>query len=84
MMRAGALSYILKDTTPEDLIAALRKTAIGESTASPRIAEALVTAVTRAREATTPEDQLHEELTERGMEVLQCFAEGLSNMSIAA
>lgn len=84
MTQAGAISYILKDTTPEDLISAVRKAAVGESTISPRIARALMTAVTRARAAKTPEDQLHEDLTEREMEVLQCIAEGLSNMDIAA
>lgn len=82
MTQAGAISYILKDTTPEDLIQAVRKAAAGESTLSPRIAKALVTIVTRAR--ATPENQLHEDLTEREMEVLHCIAEGLSNMDIAA
>ena len=81
MTRAGAISYILKDTTPEDLIQAVRKAAAGESTLSPRIAKALVTIVTRAR--ATPESQFHEDLTEREMEVLHCIAEGLSNIDIA-
>jgi len=83
MTQAGAISYILKDTTPEDLIRAVRKAAAGESTISPRIAKALVTIVKRAREAETQENQFHEDLTKREMEVLQCIAEGLSNMDIA-
>ena len=82
--QAGAISYILKDTTPEDLIRAVRKAAAGESTLSPRIAKALMTVVTQARAAKTQENQFHEDLTEREMEVLQCIAEGLSNMDIAA
>ncbi len=82
--QAGAISYILKDTTPEDLIRAVRKAAAGESTLSPRIAKALMTVVTQARAAKTQENQLHEDLTEREMEVLHCIAEGLSNMDIAA
>ncbi len=82
--QAGAISYILKDTTPEDLIHAVRKAAAGESTLSPRIAQALMTVVTEARAAKTQENQPHEDLTEREMEVLQCIAEGLSNMDIAA
>lgn len=76
MAQAGAISYILKDTTPEDLILAVRKAAAGESTISSRVAKALVTAVTR-------EKQFHEDLTEREMEVLHCIAGGLSNMDIA-
>lgn len=82
--QAGAISYILKDTTPEDLIRAVRKAAAGESTLSPRIAKALMTVVTQARAAKTQENPLHEDLTEREMEVLQCIAEGSSNMDIAA
>jgi NarL family two-component system response regulator LiaR len=82
--QAGAISYILKDTTPEDLIRAVRKAAAGESTLSPRIAKALMTVVTQARALSTQESQFHEDLTEREMEVLQCIAEGLSNMDIAA
>ncbi|PPD53288.1 MAG: DNA-binding response regulator [Methylotenera sp.] len=83
MTQAGAISYILKDTTPEDLIFAVRKAAVGESTLSPRIAKALVTVVTQARAAKMQEGQFYEDLTEREMEVLQCIAEGLSNMGIA-
>ena len=84
MMQAGATSYILKDTSPEDLIRAVRKAAAGESTLSPRIAKALVTVVTQTRAAKTQESLLHEDLTEREMEVLHCIAEGLPNMDIAA
>jgi len=84
MMQAGAISYILKDTTPEDLICAVRKAAVGESTLSPRIAKALMTVVTLARALSPQDNQFHEDLTEREMEVLQCIAEGLTNMDIAA
>lgn len=82
--QAGAISYILKDTTPEDLIRAVRKAAGGESTLSPRIAKALVSVVTKARTAKAPADHLHADLTDREMEVLHCIAEGMSNMDIAA
>ncbi len=74
--QAGAISYILKDTTPEDLIDTVRKAAAGESTISPRVAKALVAVVTQ-------QDHFHEDLTEREMEVLHCIAEGLSNIDIA-
>ena len=80
--QAGAISYILKDTTPEDLIRAVRKAAAGESTLSPRIARALAAIIARAKAGETPEDQLRADLTEREMEVLQCIAEGLSNIDI--
>lgn len=81
--QAGAISYILKDTTPEYLVLAVRKAAAGEGTLSPRIAKALMTVVTQARSQEVKADQYHEELSEREMEVLHCIAEGLSNMKIA-
>ena len=77
--QAGAISYILKDTTPEELIAAVRKAAVGESTLSPRVAKALMNIVASAK----ADEELHEELTQREMEVLQCIAEGLANINIA-
>ena len=80
MTQAGAISYILKDTSPDDLIRTVRKAAVGESTISPRIAKALATVVTKARNT---ESQYHEDLTDREMEVLQCIADGMSNMDIA-
>jgi NarL family two-component system response regulator LiaR len=83
MTQAGAISYILKDTTPEDLILAVRKAAVGESTISPRIAKALVSVVKRARETKAQETNFHDDLTDREMEVLQCIAEGLANIDIA-
>lgn len=82
--QAGAISYILKDTTPEDLVRAVRKAAAGESTISQRVAKALVTIVTRAQERKAQDDHFHEDLTKRELEVLQCIAEGMSNMDIAA
>jgi two-component system, NarL family, response regulator LiaR len=80
MTQAGAISYILKDTTPEELIATVKKAAKGESTLSPRIAKALATLVTRAR---TTKSSPREELTEREMDVLHCIADGLPNLAIA-
>jgi NarL family two-component system response regulator LiaR len=81
--QAGAISYLLKDTSPEDLIRAVRKAAAGESTLSPRIARALAAIIAREKAGETLEDQLRVDLTERELEVLQCIAEGLSNIAIA-
>ncbi|MFV3126935.1 LuxR C-terminal-related transcriptional regulator [Niveispirillum sp. KHB5.9] len=83
MTQAGAISYLLKDTTPEDLVRAVRRAAVGESTLSPRIAKAMMTMVTRKRGGKEGAAPLHGDLTDREMEVLQCIAGGLSNMDIA-
>lgn len=82
--QAGATSYILKDATPEDLILTVRKAAAGESTLSPRIAKALISIITDANAAKKEERPLHSELTDREMAVLQCIAEGLSNIEIGS
>jgi len=79
--QAGAISYILKDATPADLVRAVRRAAAGESTISPRIAEALVSVIKRAR--ATKENQFHEDLTDRELEVLHCIAAGAANADIA-
>jgi two-component system, NarL family, response regulator LiaR len=78
VMQAGAISYILKDSKPEELIVSVRKAAIGESTISQRIAKALMNIVSKSH----TEEILYEELTAREMEVLQLIAEGMSNMNI--
>ncbi len=77
--RAGAISYILKDISPEDLIKAIRHACLGEATLSPRIARALLKAVHPSEKLSL----LHENLTNREMDVLQSIAEGHSNQAIA-
>lgn len=81
LTQAGAISYVLKDSTPEELIGAVRSAAAGQSTISPRVAKALVTALGRRRAPS--EEAFHEDLTDREMEVLHCIAEGLPNIEIA-
>lgn len=77
--QAGALSYLLKDTDPDELVAAIRAAARGESTLSPRIATLLMTAMSRRHS----ERAFHEELSDREMQVLLLLAQGLSNVLIA-
>lgn len=83
MTQAGAISYLLKDTTPEALISAVRRASVGESTISPRIAHALVSVVNQKHLSKSPKNLFHNDLTEREMDVLQCIAEGLSNVEIS-
>jgi two-component system, NarL family, response regulator LiaR len=79
-IRAGALSYILKDVGPEELADAVRKAAVGEAVLHPRVAARVVQELHGARgESVNP----FTELSDREMETLKLIAEGLSNADIA-
>ena len=78
-LRAGALSYLLKDTSPGDLLDAVRKAARGETSMSPRVAAQLMQAL-QGRKAS--EEDPFSELSKRELEVLRLIAEGLSNAAI--
>ncbi len=80
-IRAGALSYLLKDIRPEELVEAIRKAAIGEAVLNPRVAARLVQEVQGLRQA---EANPFTELSERELDVLRLIAAGLSNAEIAA
>lgn len=79
-IRAGALSYILKDVDPADLAEAIRLAAYGEAVLHPRVAARLVEEVHGARHATV---NPFTELSDRELEVLKWIADGLSNGQIA-
>ena len=77
-VRAGALSYLLKDVSAEDLAKAIRAAARGEATLHPQVAARLMSEVGRERR-----DSGVDELTERETEVLRLIARGMSNREIA-
>ena len=76
-IKAGALSYLLKDTSPEDLVAAVRAAAQGESKLHPLIATRLL------REVQQRDRSPLTELTPRELDVLGLIARGRSNQEIA-
>lgn len=78
-VKSGALGYLLKDSSPAELIAAIRELAAGGSPIPPQIARRLVRGLTAAK----PQPVDEGELTERENEVLVLIAEGLSNQEIA-
>jgi two-component system, NarL family, response regulator LiaR len=79
-IRAGALSYLLKDVQPAALAEAIRKAAVGEAILHPRVAARVVQELHGVRsDAPNP----FTELSEREMEVLRLIADGLSNSAIA-
>jgi NarL family two-component system response regulator LiaR len=78
-IRAGAQGYLLKDSTPQELLDAIRRVYRGEASLHPTIAHKLMRELNRS--ATRPPTE--EPLTEREVEVLSLVARGLSNQAIA-
>lgn len=75
-LRAGAIGYLLKDASAEQLAAAIRAAHAGRPTLAPEAAKALI----HATRLPAP----GHDLTEREREVLALMVEGLSNPGIAA
>lgn len=75
-MKAGAIGYLLKDASAEELVVAIRNAAAGRPTLAPDAARALI-------QATTEPAKPGSDLTDRELEVLACMVEGLNNPDIA-
>jgi NarL family two-component system response regulator LiaR len=79
-VKAGALSYLLKDVSPEDLAQTVRLAAQGEAVLNPQVASRLVQELAGHR---APQPSPIAQLSNRELEVLKLIAEGLSNADIA-
>jgi NarL family two-component system response regulator LiaR len=76
-LQAGAIGYLLKDLSADELAQAIRAAQAGRSTLSPEAAQALVHATSQP-----PAPEI--DLSEREHEVLALLVEGLNNTQIAA
>lgn len=72
-VEAGASGYLLKDTPPDELLAAVRAAAAGESALAPAVASRLMARMRAPRVS----------LSAREIEVLRLVAEGASNVDVA-
>ena len=84
-LRAGASGFLLKDTPPEQLVAAIQVIASGDALLSPTITKRVIEEFIRrppSTIATAPSPKVAE-LTARELEVLGFMARGLSNAEIA-
>lgn len=79
-IRAGAISYVLKDIGSEELGNVVRKAARSEAVLHPRVASRLIREVQGSRYT---DSNPFTELSNREMEVLRLIAEGLANADIA-
>jgi NarL family two-component system response regulator LiaR len=78
-IRAGALGYLLKDSSPQQLLQAIYDVHRGEASLHPSIALQLIREINQPSELPPAEDPL----TERELEVLKLVAQGLTNQEIA-
>jgi DNA-binding NarL/FixJ family response regulator len=82
-LEAGADGFLLKRSTPEDLVAGIRTVAAGDALIAPATTRRFLTEISKRRAAAAG-GSLVAPLTQREADVLHCLADGLSNAEIAA
>lgn len=81
--RAGALGYLLKTSTPQDVVEAIRLAERGEAKITPKIAAKVIEDFRRVRDDDDMDDTELFVLSERESEILDLIAKGLRNKEIA-
>lgn len=82
LLEAGAAGYLLKESSGDELIEAIRQVMAGEPVLHPKIMKKVLNRMRSTSEETAPQVS-GEVLSDREMEVLRLAASGMSNMEIA-
>jgi DNA-binding NarL/FixJ family response regulator len=82
-LRAGASGFLLKDATPEELLAAIRVVADGGALIAPQVTRRLIAEFAARPGVGRPDRRITDRLTAREIEVLALVARGLTNAEIA-
>jgi DNA-binding NarL/FixJ family response regulator len=83
-LQAGALGYLTKDASAEEIERAIRSVAAGNTHLDPAVQQRLIAAVLEPHPGARPTPELPADLTPREVETLKLIAAGLSNAEIAA
>ncbi len=83
-LRAGASGFLLKRSTPEDLLRAIHVVALGDALLSPAVTRRVIEKVVAQPIVSSSPDPRLDDLTPRELEVFLLIAQGRSNREIAA
>jgi len=76
-IEAGAFSYILKTSSADEIVSVIKKAYKGENVIEPKVAGRMM------NNFRSEQKMLHEQLTERELEVLLCIGNGMTNQEIS-
>lgn len=83
-IRSGATGYMLKTSTPQEVVEAIRLAVKGEAKITPRIATKVIEDFRRVRDDDDTDDSELYVLSDREQEILDLVAQGLRNKEIAS
>ena len=84
LLRAGASGYLVKDTRPRDILAAIHAALAGESVLSPEVTRHVVAALRESVPSAAARDEAVASLfTPKELEVIELLARGLGNRQMA-
>lgn len=81
-LQAGAAGYLVKESAPDELVAAIHAIRRGESFLSPAVSKTVIDEYVRRVQDVAPPDS-YSQLTPREREILQLIAEGYTNREIS-